>query len=238
MLDARSLCFSYDSGPAILDGADLCLRQGEIVALLGASGCGKSTLLRVLSGLETALSGSIEWQEIPGFSFVFQDAALMPWATVAANVALPLMIAGRTDGLAVESALAEVGLAEFGDRYPSQLSGGQKMRVSIARALVSKPTLMLLDEPFGALDEILRFQMNEMLLNVRVEHSLSCLFVTHSIYEAAYLADRVLIMQGGKIVREVMPTLDRSEPSAEQRVSSAFFTAVKDIGDCLVEQRQ
>jgi len=236
MLQAQSLCFAYDGGPAILDGVDLDLQGGEIVALLGASGCGKSTLLRVVSGLEAAESGCVNWRDTPNFSFVFQDAALMPWATVVDNVALPLTIAKRRDDVAVQDALVEVGLGEFNDRYPSQLSGGQKMRVSIARALVSQPKLLLLDEPFGALDEILRFQMNELLMKVKAEHSLACLFVTHSVYEAAYLADRVLIMHEGKINLEVIPALDRSQTSSSQRASGAFFAAAKDIADCLAGQ--
>lgn len=236
MLQALSLCFSYDAGTAVLNGVDLDLRQGEIVALLGASGCGKSTLLRVVSGLEAAESGCVNWRDTPNFSFVFQDAALMPWATVDDNVALPLTIAKRIDDTAVKKALMDVGLGELGDRYPSQLSGGQKMRVSIARALVSQPKLLFLDEPFGALDEILRFQMNELLLKVKAQHSLACLFVTHSVYEAAYLADRVLIMHDGKIKHEVIPALNRSQTSASQRASGAFLNAVKNIADCLAGQ--
>jgi len=233
MLEARSLYFAYPDGPAVLDGVDLNLANGEIVALLGASGCGKSTLLRVLSGLEPLQAGKVDWHEKPDFSFVFQEAALMPWATVANNVALPLTIAHTVNRAQIAEALTEVGLEGFEERYPATLSGGQKMRVSIARALAAKPALMFLDEPFGALDEILRFQMNALLLNVRAQHDLTCLFVTHSIYEAAYLADRVLVMHGGRITDEYKPQLDRSMSASDQRASVAFFGAVKNIGDLL-----
>jgi NitT/TauT family transport system ATP-binding protein len=233
MLNGVSISFSYGGGPLILDGVDLTVGQGEIVALVGASGCGKSTLLRVLAGLEVMQAGETIWTGREALAFVFQDAALMPWATVAENVALPLRVKGKVDAGAVDKALAEVGLVGLAKRYPAGLSGGQRMRVSIARALVAAPALMFLDEPFAALDEILRFQMNALLLKLRAEHDLGCLFVTHSLYEAAYLADRVLVMQEGRIIGSHSPALDRGLLAEDQRTSPAFFAATKHIASLL-----
>jgi len=235
MLAAQDISFAYNDGVPVLSHVSLSVAKGEIVALLGASGCGKSTLLRVLAGLEGSSGGSVDWSKKERFSFVFQDPSLMPWATVAENTALPLTLAGEQNSSAVTNCLAEVGLKSFEDRYPASLSGGQKMRVSIARAMVSEPGLMFLDEPFGALDEILRFQMNELLLRVRAQHDLACLFVTHSIYEAAYLADRVLVMHSGEIIGECVPGLDRGLSPEVQRSSVPFIAAVTAINHLLAE---
>jgi len=238
MLKATGLSFSYQREVPILSGIDIAVQKGEIVALVGASGCGKSTLLRVLAGLETKQSGHIDWLADKNFSFVFQDAALMPWATVADNVALPFRIAGKKYNEIISTSLAEVGLAGYEQRFPTSLSGGQKMRVSIARALAAEPSVMFLDEPFSALDEILRFQMNELLLRVRSEHDLACIFVTHSIYEAAYLADRVLVMSNGRIIGSYRPMLDRSLSAVEQRTSAEFFEASAQISGLLAEGKK
>lgn len=235
MLEASALSFSYDHTP-VLSGVDIQVERGEIVALLGASGCGKSTLLRVLAGLEALQGGTIRGGDSKDVAFVFQEASLMPWATVEKNVSLPTDLRNQQLFVPMGELLSEVGLSGYEMRYPSSLSGGQRMRVSIARALASNPQLMFLDEPFAALDEILRFQMNELLLRLRDQHALACVFVTHSIYEAAYLADKILIMQGGRIAGQCMPGLDRSLTALEQRNSAAFFKAVNTVESLLAAE--
>lgn len=238
MLAAQGLHFTYpEAERPVVDGLSFEVKRGEIVSLLGPSGCGKSTLLRLVAGLIPPQGGMIQWPEgKKALSFVFQDAALMPWATVLENVLLPLSLKGRAgpEGQAkARDTLTSVGLEGFDARYPHRLSGGQRMRVSIARALVAQPELLLLDEPFAALDEILRFQMNEMLLTLRHQQGWSALFVTHSVYEAAYLSDRILIIKNGRIGGEVNPSLDRNLPSFEQRGSRAFSNAVAEISQLL-----
>ena len=202
----RHVCKSYHSGTLALDGVDLAVGKGEFVSLLGPSGCGKSTLLRLIAGLGAVSGGSIDWpqsaNETTGLSgrelgFVFQEPTLMPWATVFRNVYLPLKLAGlgRKDAAArVMEALAMVGLEAFADAYPRQLSGGMKMRVSIARALVTKPRLLLLDEPFAALDEITRFRLNNDLLLLWQRQQWTVIFVTSQrvrvgLSVAAYFGD-------------------------------------------------
>lgn len=234
MLAVSGLAFAYPGAQPVLDHIDFSVHAGEVVSLLGPSGCGKSTVLRLVAGLMEPSGGSIDRQEAEGqIGFVFQEPALMPWASSAENVALPLSLAGQKNTPAVEAALAAVGLSGFGGRYPEALSGGQRMRVSIARALVSNPALMLMDEPFAALDEILRFQMNQLLLDLTAEKGWGCLFVTHSLFEAAYLSDRVLVMREGRIAGAVMPALDRSLSPAAQRASAPFMQAVEAIGALL-----
>ncbi|TNE66943.1 MAG: ABC transporter ATP-binding protein [Alphaproteobacteria bacterium] len=235
MLTAQGLAFSYGDSPVLTD-VDFRVCKGEIVSLLGPSGCGKSTVLRLVAGLLAPNSGSIAWDAANHkVGFVFQDAALMPWATVADNVALPLTLAGERNPEAIQRALGAVGLDDLAGRYPDMLSGGQRMRVSIARALASAPHLMLMDEPFAALDEILRFQMNRLLLDLTAERGWGCLFVTHSLYEAAFLSDRVLVMRAGRIAGEIVPGLDRSLAPAAQRASAPFMAAVAQIGQLLEE---
>ncbi|WP_417448864.1 ABC transporter ATP-binding protein [Kordiimonas sp.] len=230
MLRVSSLKFAYpEAERPVINNVSFDVRAGEIVSLLGPSGCGKSTILRLVSGLLPANEGALDWpQGQKRLSFVFQDAALMPWATVLENVLLPLSLTGISaqDKDAALHTLRAVGLDGLAARYPQKLSGGQRMRVSIARALVARPELLLLDEPFAALDEILRFHMNEMLLKLRREQGWSALFVTHSIYEAAYLSDRILVIKNGMIKGEIKPKLDRRAPVSEQRSSAAFTTAV------------
>jgi len=235
MLDVRQLSFAYNSTP-VLDGVSLTLAKGELVSLLGPSGCGKSTLLRLVAGLIDPGGGDITWQDgtAPEIGFVFQDAALMPWADLAANVSLPLSLRGQSLTAArLDEILGYLGLRGLESRFPQALSGGQQMRVSIARALAANAELLLMDEPFGALDEILRFRMNDLMLGLKAEHGWSSLFVTHSIYEAVYLSDRVLVMDAGKIAGEVTPGLDRGLSPADQRASDPFLKATKRIAEIL-----
>ncbi|MEP7362122.1 MAG: ABC transporter ATP-binding protein [Acidobacteriota bacterium] len=184
----------------VIEDMTMDVARGEFLAILGPSGCGKSTLLRVIAGLDTPNGGTlvIEPQGVKfQTGYVFQDANLLPWRTVNENAALPLELMGvdRAERVARASrALAEVGLGEAEGLYPSQLSGGMRMRVSLARALVTGPQLLLLDEPFAALDEITRFRLDVKLRELWIEHGMTVIFVTHSITEAAFLADRAVVL--------------------------------------------
>ncbi len=229
MFSVRNLSFAYDGGSQILDRFSIDVNSNEIVSLLGPSGCGKSTVLRLVAGLLQAEEGEIVWSEPQELAFVFQDHALMPWASVEKNASLPGRLKGQIDEKAVFEALEAVGLGGLENRYPSELSGGQRMRASVARALAASPTLLLMDEPFAALDEILRFQMNELLLTLKAQREFSALFVTHSLFEAAYLSDRVLVMQDGLICGTVEPGLDRTLGAEQQRTSPAYLTAIQSI---------
>jgi NitT/TauT family transport system ATP-binding protein len=180
--------------------------QPQFLALLGPSGCGKSTLLRIIAGLELPTTGEVEWPMISHntdrrlvreLAFVFQEATLMPWATVFDNLYLPLRLRGfrRTSVRGqVLDALRQVGLEDFADTYPRQLSGGMRMRVSVARALVTRPRVLLMDEPFAALDEITRLKLDRDLLELWQTHKFTTIFVTHSVFESVFLADRVVVM--------------------------------------------
>lgn len=238
MLLIEDVCFAYNSCDFVLDGFSADMDAGEVVALLGPSGCGKSTVLRLVAGLLEPNGGQINWRAPQELAFVFQDPALMPWATVFENVGLPGRLNGKNDRRAVEAALDAVGLFEMDARFPAQLSGGQRMRASVARALAANPTMLLMDEPFAALDEMLRFQMNELLLRLKAERDLSILFVTHSLYEAAYLSDRVLVMGEGEFIGEITPNLDRSLSATEQRASAAFISAVSGISALMPRRQQ
>jgi len=209
ILEARGVSRRFERGVVALADIDLALHAGEILTLLGPSGCGKSTLLRLFAGLDAATTGDIFRDDSARLSFVFQEATLMPWTTVAANVALPLALDGvpvRDRAARVDEALARVGLSDFAKAYPRELSGGMKMRVSIARALVTRPTLLLMDEPFGALDDITRQRLDDEVLALVRAQGLSVVFVTHNVFEAAYLSDRVAVMspRPGRIVDEVI----------------------------------
>lgn len=192
---------AFERGAPVLQDVNLVLERGELVSVVGPSGCGKTTLLRLVAGLvapsegEVGFAGGAKRRE--SLSFVFQDATLLPWLTVLENVALPLKIAGRQRREREQIALSHVervGLAEAARLYPRQLSGGMKMRASIARAMTVDPTLLLLDEPFGALDEMTRDALNEELLRLRDAARWTALFVTHSVAEAVFLASRVVVM--------------------------------------------
>jgi NitT/TauT family transport system ATP-binding protein len=217
-----------------LDGVDLTIEEGEFVAIVGPSGCGKSTLLRAVAGLEEVDAGEVEVQRA-GIAYVFQDAHLLPWRTVARNIALPLELRGERDvGAAVSAVLAEVELADSADRYPGELSGGMRMRASIARALVTRPRLLLMDEPFAALDELTRQRLDERLRALWQSHGLTVVFVTHSIFEATFLADRVIVMsrRPGRLVHDARIDLPRDRTSAT-RTDPRFTRAVSEVMSAL-----
>ena len=200
----RAVTKTYDNGVAALGPLDLDVAAGEFVSLLGPSGCGKSTALRLIAGLSVPSEGTVcvsrRATRADGrhpIGFVFQEPTLMPWATVRENVRLPLKLSHAPSAEAnsrIEQALAQVGLADFADAYPRELSGGMKMRVSLARALVTDPDILLLDEPFAALDEITRFRLNNDLLELWRKLHKTVIFVTHSVFESVYLPQRVLVM--------------------------------------------
>ena len=189
---------TFDSGTVALDGLTLDVRAGEFISLLGPSGCGKSTALRIIAGLSPPSAGTVEWPGGPAkIGFVFQEPTLMPWADVAANVRLPLRLAQADEAqsrAAAMLALTHVGLADVASAYPRELSGGMKMRASIARALVTEPHVLLMDEPFAALDEITRFKLNNDLLTLWQALRRTVIFVTHSVFESVYLSQRIVVM--------------------------------------------
>jgi len=205
----RDVGKTFDSGTVALDGFNLDVTSGEFVSLLGPSGCGKSTALRIIAGLNSASAGTVDWPAgASRIGFVFQEPTLMPWATVAANVRLPLKLAHAGEESSREAAtraLVHVGLAEFANVYPRELSGGMKMRASIARALVTEPELVLMDEPFAALDEITRFKLNNDLLAVWQDLHRTVIFVTHSVFESVYLSQRIVVMapRPGRVFTEI-----------------------------------
>ena len=208
---ARGLRKRFASGVEALSGVDLAIASGRFASVVGPSGCGKSTLLRLVAGLEEASGGELT---VDGraprdhgadLGFVFQDPTLLPWRSVAGNVGLPLELRRTPDTGRVDELLELVGLADFADAYPAQLSGGMRMRASIARALATRPRLLLLDEPFGALDEITRQRLNEELLRLWQEDGWTVLFVTHNVAEAVFLGQQVLIMSSrpGRVLADV-----------------------------------
>ena len=219
-----------------MDGITLRVTRGDFLVLLGPSGCGKSTLLRLIAGLEAPSAGTLAWSQGPPrpgeLGFVFQDPVLMPWATALENVALPLRLRGY-GAHAVElarDALAQVGLDAFMAARPRALSGGMRMRVSIARALVSRPKLLLMDEPFAALDEFTRHKLQDQCLALTRELGCTTVFVTHSLYEAAYLATRVVVLspRPGRIAAEI-----EGAGGARSREGSAFTARVAALGQAI-----
>ncbi len=200
----------FRSGTVALDGVDLAVGRGDFLSILGPSGCGKSTLLRLIAGLTEPTAGTIRGIDAlqRRVSFVFQEPTLMPWATVWDNVYLPLRLVGEGREAAeprMAATIGAVGLGGFERAYPRELSGGMRMRVSIARALVTDPELLLLDEPFAALDEITRFRLNEDLLRLWEAKHWTVIFVTHSVFESAFLSSRVVVMapRPGRVVADV-----------------------------------
>ena len=224
-VEARSAGKTFPDGTRALAPVDLAVRKGEFLSLLGPSGCGKSTLLRMMAGLLAPSEGQVRAAS-GKLGYVFQDPTLMPWATVHANVRLPLELARQNPRVMderVAKALAAVGLEDAAGRRPRELSGGMRMRVSLARALVDEPALMLMDEPFGALDEITRGRLDADLLQLWRARGLTVVFVTHSIYEAVYLSTRVVVMSQspGRIVGELC--IDEPQPRADSfRLSPGF----------------
>jgi len=211
IVSLRDVGKTFDNGTIALAGLSLDVMAGEFVSLLGPSGCGKSTALRLIAGLSEANAGTVEragGAAADQVGFVFQDPTLMPWATVAANVLLPFTLNGTDPAAAraaVAQALSHVGLSEFTDTYPRELSGGMRMRASIARALVTEPPLLLMDEPFAALDEITRFKLNNELLTLWQELRRTVIFVTHSVFESVFLSQRILVMtpRPGRVFAEI-----------------------------------
>jgi NitT/TauT family transport system ATP-binding protein len=227
---------------------ELSIRRGEFVSLIGPSGCGKSTLLKLIANLIEPSDGRLQWwrgdfskvgQAGRQLAFVFQDPTLMPWARVENNVRLPLDFVGVDRATArsrVAAALAQVELTHATRRYPRQLSGGMRMRVSIARALVTNPDLLLMDEPFGALDEFTRNRLDEDLARLSWERQLTSVFVTHSIYEAVFLSSRIIVMaaQPGRIFTEF--TVDEPRPRGEDfRTSPRFAALCRDLSTLLTD---
>ncbi|MFC7735711.1 ABC transporter ATP-binding protein [Roseomonas sp. GCM10028921] len=198
LVGLRGVSKRYATGTLAVQELDLEIGAGNFVSLLGPSGCGKSTVLRMIAGLTPPSAGRIDWPcGTPRLGFVFQEPTLMPWQRALDNVALPLKLAGiaRAERHARARRMLElVGLADFAGSYPRELSGGMRMRVSIARALVTEPELLLLDEPFAALDEITRFRLNNDLLRLWGERRFTAIFVTHSVFESVYLSQRVAVM--------------------------------------------
>jgi NitT/TauT family transport system ATP-binding protein len=238
-----NLIKEYPNDKKVICDLSLTAASGEFVSLLGASGCGKSTLLKMIAGLSSISGGSIQIggmipknaREI--MSFVFQDSTLLPWRTVARNVELALEFEGLSKGLRaarVDSVLKLVGLSEVSSYYPRQLSGGMKMRVSIARALATTPHLLLMDEPFGALDAMTRNRLNEELLALKEAQGWTTLFVTHSITEAVFLSDRILLMGAnpGRVLQEIVVPVGVPR-TAGFRSEPAFLSLVGEVSRAL-----
>jgi NitT/TauT family transport system ATP-binding protein len=238
LLSFQSVGKSFASGVDALSGVSFGLARGEFLSLVGPSGCGKSTALRLIAGLTKPSSGTLAWAgERPRTGFVFQDAALMPWATVESNVRLPLELKGLPADAdeKVAQALALVGLSGFARAYPRALSGGMRMRVSIARALAADAELLLMDEPFAALDELTRERLNDELRALWASRGLTVVFVTHSIYESVYLSSRVVVMSArpGRVVADIaMPSPQDRTP--EFRLSQDYGERCRAVREALV----
>jgi NitT/TauT family transport system ATP-binding protein len=236
LLALRGVDKTFPNATLALAKLDFEVRAGEFLSLLGPSGCGKSTALRIIAGLTAPSHGAVEWpgQVVAGgdtsrIGFVFQEPTLMPWASVFKNVALPLVLKGvAADNIAarVTAALDRVGLGKFARAFPRELSGGMRMRVSIARALVTEPRLLLMDEPFAALDEITRFKLNNDLLQVWQATATTVVFVTHSVFESVYLSSRILVMtpRPGRIFTEL--AINAPYPRDQNFRTSADYAAL------------
>ena len=217
-IHCKSLSIQYPGGTRAVDNISLKVNPGEIVSLIGPSGCGKTTLLRLMAGLETPTAGTVTMDppvkgDAGGIAFVFQQPSLLPWRTALQNVVLPLDLIGKGSPVSrreIASDLLEtVGLKEAATHFPSQLSGGMKMRVSIARALVTDPHVLLLDEPFAALDDMLRNQLGQLLLEIWERRRLTVVMVTHNIAESVLLSQRIAVMREGALATVLENPLPR-----------------------------
>jgi NitT/TauT family transport system ATP-binding protein len=241
----EGLSKTFRNGTLALDQLGLTVAPGAFVSLLGPSGCGKSTLLRIIAGLTPPSSGRIAWGDggLQGrIGFVFQEPTLMPWASVWENTFLPLRLAGlgrEAAAPSIDATLAALGLGGFEHVYPRELSGGMKMRVSIARALVTAPRLLLLDEPFAALDELTRFKLNEDLLRLWQAHGWTVIFVTHSVFESVFLSNRILVLtkRPGKIAADVAVDLPYPRAGA-LRTEPAYAERCRAVSSLLAEAAQ
>jgi NitT/TauT family transport system ATP-binding protein len=238
-VELEAIAKRFGDGPTVLESISLTARPGEMISLLGPSGCGKSTLLRLIAGLTPPSAGSLRVAGRPAgdpaasVAFVFQEATLLPWLSVRANVEVPLRLGGAApaDRTAASTRLLElVGLGGRGEAYPRQLSGGQRMRVSLARALSLAPRLLLLDEPFGALDEMTRERLNEELLALQAAGGWTGFFVTHSVAEAVFLSHRILILSAhpGRVHAEVPVTLPHPR-TADTRLQPDYLRLVAQV---------
>ncbi len=248
LVTMRNVSKLFSNGTLALKDMTLDVRRGEFLSLLGPSGCGKSTALRIIAGLGEPSSGSVEWPSSKldsrgkpkgDIGFVFQEPTLMPWSTVFGNVYLPLRLTGLSKGAArdrIMDTLASVGLADFHASYPRELSGGMKMRVSIARALVTQPKLLLMDEPFAALDEITRQKLNDDVLKLWRDTGITVIFVTHSVFESAYLSNRIVVMRArpGQVYAD-LPLETSLERDSHYRTSEEYRSTTDKVSRALQE---
>lgn len=233
LLALRAVGKSFSNGVTALSDVNLTIGEGDFISLLGPSGCGKSTALRIIAGLTTPSTGTLDWPRRTGeqasVGFVFQEPTLLPWASVFDNVWLPLRLRGvsRAEAApAIAKMLERVHLTGFEKAVPRELSGGMRMRVSIARALVTRPRLLLMDEPFAALDEITRFKLNDDLLELWQEERFTVVFVTHSVFESVFLSNRIVVMAArpGRVFEEV--AVDAGYPRDEVFRTSPDYAAL------------
>lgn len=244
LLALRGVGKVFSNGVTALSDVNLTIREGDFLSLLGPSGCGKSTALRLIAGLSTPTSGVLDWRgggsaDRSNIGFVFQEPTLLPWANVFDNVWLPLRLKGISRAKAtpaITEMLARVHLTGFEDAVPRELSGGMKMRVSIARAMVTKPRVLLMDEPFAALDEITRFKLNNDLLELWQDERFTVVFVTHSVFESVFLSNRVVVMAArpGRVFDEL--AIEASYPRDEAfRTSPDYAALCRQASDVLVK---
>jgi NitT/TauT family transport system ATP-binding protein len=248
VVSLRHVSKRFSNGTLALHDMTLDVNRGEFLSLLGPSGCGKSTALRIIAGLGAPSAGQIDWPSskinargLPegDVSFVFQEPTLMPWETVFGNVYLPLRLTGVSKAAArdrIMETLKSVGLGDFANAYPRELSGGMKMRVSIARALVTKPRLLLMDEPFAALDEITRQKLNDDVLHLWRETGITVIFVTHSVFESAFLSNRIVVMRArpGQVCAD-LSVETAAERDANYRTSEEYRATTATISRALQE---
>ncbi len=243
IVEIHEITKRFGDGPRVLDRLDLTAQAGEFISLIGPSGCGKSTLLRIIAGLTPVTAGTVAVDRLTPdaaaseLAFVFQEPTLLPWLTVAGNVELAPRLRGISAEARARTRQRVLDLVRLGDRasaYPRQLSGGQKMRVSLARALALEPKILLLDEPFGALDEMTREHLNEELLAIHEHTAWTAFFVTHSVAEAVFLSSRILVMSAnpGRIHTEIRVDLPHPR-TVETRLSPAYHELVANVSRVL-----